>query len=207
MVIDIGTGDGRSVLRRATAEPGSLCIGVDADAAAMAEASRRADRQRLSDALFLAAGAETLAGSPLRGTADLVTVTFPWGSLLRGVLGLAPATLEGIAAVLARDGELVVLTSVAPADGIDGITTLTAADEPAIAAAWAAAGLCLDTMCPATPDQVTASGSTWARRLLARGRGRTATERTVWRLAGGLASAPSVPWAATSAVAVRPSTE
>jgi len=55
----------------------------------MAEASRRADRRGPSNALFLAAGVETLPASPLTGSADLVTVMFPWGSLLRGVLGLA----------------------------------------------------------------------------------------------------------------------
>ena len=79
VVVDLGTGDGRAVLRRAAAEPSALVIGIDAAASAMAEASRRADRRGPTNALFLAAGVEALSASPLAGRADLVTVTVPVG--------------------------------------------------------------------------------------------------------------------------------
>lgn len=178
MVVDIGTGDGRAVLLRATAEPRSLVIGVDAAAAVMADASRRGDRRHIPNALFLAAGAEALARSPLVGRADHVTVTMPWGSLLRGVLGLAcdaPA-LNGVASVLRPDDVIDVLVSVTPADQVDGLANLTAEHEPAIAAAWSAAGLELTSMCPTTLAEVAATGSSWARRL--------GDARPVWRLTG-----------------------
>ncbi len=189
MVIDIGTGDGRAVLARAAAEPRSLVIGLDASPAAMAEASRRADRAGLDRVLFLAAGVESLPGSPLAGSADLVTVTFPWGSLLRGILGLEPAALCGVAAALAPGGRLEVLTSVEPSDGVVGISALRADAEPAICRAWAAAGLELTAFEAASDTAIAASGSSWARRL--RGRGRTPADqrssevrRQVWRLTG-----------------------
>ena len=98
-IVDLGTGDGR-VLARAAAEPDSLVIGVDAAAAAMAESSRRADRRRMANVLFLADGVEHLVDSPLAGAADLVTVILPWGSLARGILGIDDAALAGSAAVL-----------------------------------------------------------------------------------------------------------
>jgi 16S rRNA (adenine(1408)-N(1))-methyltransferase len=207
VVVDIGTGDGRSVLRRAAAEPTTLLIGIDADAAAMAESSRRAERQRLANACFLAAGAETLADSPLAGVADIVTVTFPWGSLLRGLLGLGePAVLAGVAAVLAPGGRLELLTSVVASDGIPGLAVLTRAGHAAIEAAWAGAGMALEGMHEATSADIEASGSTWARRLL-RGSGRVVRggtgERVVWRLTGGRLADVSVPWATTSGIAVR----
>jgi 16S rRNA (adenine(1408)-N(1))-methyltransferase len=179
VTVDVGTGDGRAVLARAAVDPCSLVIGVDADATAMAEASRRADRRHLDNALFLVAGVETLAAGPLAGAADLVTVTFPWGSLLRGVLGLDDAALAGLASLLAPAGRLEVLTSVVPADRVAGMPSLTAADTPGVRDAWCAVGLDLAAMRPAATDEITASGSSWARRLRSGGR-----DRPVWRLEG-----------------------
>lgn len=178
MVIDVGTGDGRAVLTRAIADPPSLVIGVDANATAMADASRRANRRRIPNAVFLSAGAEALAASPLVGRADLVTVTMPWGSLLRGTLGLDgdTAALAGVAAVLRPGGDLDVLASVTPTDHVEGMDALLAVDRPAIAAAWAMAGLALTSMRPASPAEMAATGSSWARRLGER--------RPVWRLTG-----------------------
>jgi hypothetical protein len=64
-------------------------IGIDANAASMADASRRAARPvkrgGLPNALFVVAAAENLP-SELGGWAEAVTVHFPWGSLLRGLL-------------------------------------------------------------------------------------------------------------------------
>ena len=179
MVVDIGTGDGRAVLLRAAAEPTALVVGVDAAASLMADASRRADRRGPTNVLFLAAGAETLAASPLAGRADLVTVRFPWGSLLRGIVGLDDAALCGVASLLAAGGRLEVLASVVPSDGVTGMPCLDAEAEPAIRPAWSAAGLRLTAMRLASAAEIEACGSTWARRLRA---GRDT--RPVWRLDG-----------------------
>lgn len=176
MVADIGTGDGRAVLARAVAEPGSLVLGIDAVASAMVESSRRAARRGSSNAVFLAAGAESLAGSVLKERIDLVTVAFPWGSLLRGVMGLDETALAGVAALVGPGGRVEVLASVVPSDRVDGIATLDATCEPEIRAAWTRAGLDLVSMRPATTLEIAASRSLWARRLV---NGREA--RRVWR--------------------------
>jgi 16S rRNA (adenine(1408)-N(1))-methyltransferase len=164
------------VLAHAASAPRSLVIGLDANASAMAEASRRADRRGPANALFLSAAAETLAESPLAGRADLVTVQFPWGSLLRGVLGLDAPALCGLAALLGPGGRLVALASVVPTDAVDGLACLDVTAEAGIRAAWAAAAIELIEMRPATPGEVAESGSSWARRL--------GTGRPVWRLEG-----------------------
>jgi 16S rRNA (adenine(1408)-N(1))-methyltransferase len=177
VIADIGTGDGRAVLARAAAEPASLVIGVDAAAGAMAEASRRAERRGPANAIFLAGGAAELADTPLAGRVDLVTVTFPWGSLLRGVLGLEPGALAGVAALVPPGGRVEVLASVVPSDRIDGVATLDAGCQPTIRGAWAGVGLELASMRPATAAEIAASRSSWARRLdPARG------ARPIWRL-------------------------
>lgn len=179
MIVDVGTGDGRAVLDRALDEPTALVVGVDASGASMATASRRADRRGPRNALFFAEGAERLADSPLAGQADVLTVTFPWGSLLRGVVGLDDAALAGIAAVLRPGGGIRVLASVVPSDGVVGMDCLDASWETAIRAAWQAAGLELTAFLPATGAIVARSRSTWARRLLAGG-----DTRPVWQLDG-----------------------
>jgi 16S rRNA (adenine(1408)-N(1))-methyltransferase len=154
-------------------------VGVDASAAAMARASRRADRRGRRNALFFAEGAERLADSPLAGQADVLTVTLPWGSLLRGVLGLDQAALGGVAAVLRPGGSLRVLASVVPSDGVVGIDCIDESAEASIRAAWRAAGLEMTRFLPATAAEVARSRSTWARRLLAGG-----DTRPVWQLDG-----------------------
>ena len=143
----------------------------------MAEASGRAARRGPANAIFLAAGAETLADTPLAGRLDLVTVSFPWGSLLRGVLGLDGRALAGVAALPAPLGRIEILTSVVPSDRIEGIASLDASWEPAICRAWAEVGIDLVSMRPATTDEIAASRSSWARRLRADGEA-----RPVWRI-------------------------
>ena len=185
--MDISTGDGRAVLARALTEPRALVIGVDAAAAAMTDASRRAARRGLANALFFGAGVAELPGTPLAGRADLVTIAFPWGSLLRGVLGLDAAALAGVAALPCRDGEVDVLVSVVPGDHVAGLERLDAMLEPSIRAAWLAAGLELRSMRRATTAEIVASGSSWARRLQAgtRSLGQPIeVVRPVWRLIG-----------------------
>jgi 16S rRNA (adenine(1408)-N(1))-methyltransferase len=176
VIVDLGTGDGRAVITRATGDPRALVIGIDAAAASMAESSRRADRRGPPNALFLAVGAAALVATPLAGQADVVTVTFPWGSLLRGVLGGDEASLRGIASIVRPGGRVEVLASVVPADRVAGFDRLDASIRPALAHAWFSVGLRLTEMRPATPGDVVATGSTWARRLGA--------ARPVWRLAG-----------------------
>jgi 16S rRNA (adenine(1408)-N(1))-methyltransferase len=129
--------------------------------------------------MFFAEGAERLADSPLAGQADGLTVTFPWGSLLRGVLGLDDVALAGVAAVLRPGGGLRVLASVVPSDGVVGMDCLDESAETAIRTAWRGAGLELSTFQPATAAEVARSHSTWARRLLAGG-----DNRPVWQLDG-----------------------
>ncbi len=177
MIVDLGTGDGRAVLRGAAAEPSALVIGIDAAAAAMREASQRAARRGPANTLVLAAGVEVLGKTMLAGRADMVTITMPWGSLLRGVLGLDRAAMAGIASIVAPGGRVVVLTSIAPTDRVAGLATLDASRARAIGRAWSDVGIELCAMRPAGLDDVVATGSTWARRLRSGDR-----DRAVWRL-------------------------
>jgi 16S rRNA (adenine(1408)-N(1))-methyltransferase len=167
VTIDVGTGDGRAVLAAAAAMPTTLVIGIDANAASMAERSRRAAgptrRGGLANALFVLAAVEA-PPEELRALAARVTVLFPWGSLLRGCLGEDASVAEGITRLVAPDGTLELLLAPAGRDGLDGLPMDPAA---VIAAATGTFGaLRLVEARTATDVEVRASGSTWARRLL-----------------------------------------
>jgi len=173
VIVDLGTGDGRAVLARAAAEPTALVIGMDANAAGMAESSRRAARGRgATNTMFLVEAAEALPG-PLAEAASLVTIAMPWGSLLRGVLGLDAAVLRGVESIVAPGGRVEVLASVVPADRLDDVASLDRSAEDRIAEAWQTLGFELESMRSATADDIWATRSSWARHL---------GDRPVWRI-------------------------
>jgi 16S rRNA (adenine(1408)-N(1))-methyltransferase len=168
VTIDIGTGDGRAMLVAAAREPATLVLGLDANASVMAEASRRAARPPrkggLPNAGFILASAE----SPppiLQASADLVTVRFPWGSLLRGVVGADAAVAAGIAGLVAPGGALELLLAPAERDGLDAMPTSIDGLVAGASRAFETHGFAIDDVCLPTPADVAATRSTWARRL------------------------------------------
>jgi 16S rRNA (adenine(1408)-N(1))-methyltransferase len=176
VTIDVGTGDGRAVLRTASAEPGTLAIGLDADAASMAESSRRAARSARRggrpNALFLVAAAEA-PPAELAGIAASVTVTLPWGSLLRGCLGHDGAVAAGIAGLLAPAGALTLVVAPATRDAIPDVPLTVVGVRAATARAFEPFDLRVSGCRPAAAAELRATGSSWAKRLL----GRPATDR------------------------------
>jgi 16S rRNA (adenine(1408)-N(1))-methyltransferase len=168
VTIDIGTGDGRAVLVAAAREPATLVLGLDANASAMAEASRRAARPPRKggqpNAGFILASAE-LPPPVFKASAELVTVRFPWGSLLRGVIGADAAVAAGIAGLVAPRGSLEVLLAPAAQDGLDGVPTSAEALAAGASDAFADWGFDIEGVLTPTDAEVKATGSTWARRL------------------------------------------
>ena len=180
MIIDLGTGDGRAALALAESEPTALVIGMDADTASMAETSRRAARAAARggrpNLLFVAAAAET-PPTELYGLADEVRILFPWGSLLRGVLGRDERVARGIAALARPGGRVSATVSVTPADGVGGIAALDPATIADLGSGLRTAGLRLTGSRRIDRDEVRATRSTWGRRLLG-----SSSDRPVWRL-------------------------
>jgi 16S rRNA (adenine(1408)-N(1))-methyltransferase len=134
----------------------------------MVESSRRAAgparKGGRPNAAFVLAAAETLPAE-LAGVADLVTVQFPWGSLLRGCVGGDPAVTAGLARLVGPLGTLELLLASSPRDGLDGVPTEVANIVAAAASAFEPLGFELEAGRPATTEEIRASGSTWAKRL------------------------------------------
>jgi 16S rRNA (adenine(1408)-N(1))-methyltransferase len=101
VLIDVGTGDGRYVLHVARTSPEWFAIGVDACRDNLRAASRKAP----GNALYVIANALALP-EELTGTASKVTVNFPWGSLLTGLLYGEPTLLRGLLAIARPGGAL-----------------------------------------------------------------------------------------------------
>jgi 16S rRNA (adenine(1408)-N(1))-methyltransferase len=148
--VDLGTGDGKFVLRCARANPGRLHVGIDALEEPMAAAIRRAAskpaRGGVGNARFVVADA-LHPPAELAGRASLVTVNYPWGSLLRALGAPDPAGLAAVASLLRPGGRIVALLNAgavedsAYAERLDLPPLDGGHVERALVPGWRAAGL------------------------------------------------------------------
>jgi 16S rRNA (adenine(1408)-N(1))-methyltransferase len=139
-------------------------IGIDASEPSMRDAARRAARRKdgVPNAVFVVASVESLPGE-LRGVADRVTVQFPWGSLLRGILCGQGPVLANLASIAAPGAPLTILWSLVDRDraAIGSVPERPPADR------FAGVGLEVRELRPATPEDLAGTGSTWAKQLRA----------------------------------------
>jgi 16S rRNA (adenine(1408)-N(1))-methyltransferase len=167
--VDVGAGDGGYVLYRARTEPETFAIAIDASPDALASGAWRAKRARVANAAFLIEGVERLPRE-LACIADEVTVHFPWGSLLRGLVDESSSVIGPLAGLMGAGAELGVLMSAVDRDGVGELTPARASSRRE---AYAEHGLCLIETGWASSAVVAESRSAWAKRL-AVGRARQA---------------------------------
>ena len=147
------------MLRWAHADPNELFIGVDANAAGMRRSAQRA--RDIPNAAFVVAAVESLPDD-LTGVADRVSVQFPWGSLLRGILSGEGPVLANLARIAAPGATLTVLWSITDRDrGAIGTGVPARPSEDR----FGAAGLEVCELRPASASDLGSTGSTWAKRL------------------------------------------
>lgn len=155
--IDIGTGDGRYAQHLAHVHPTALIIGLDA----CRENLRAASLRPPANALFVIANALALPAD-LRGLAGQITINFPWGSLLAGLLAPDAALLEGLRAIAMPGAALEVrLNGGALAEC--GWSLEAGAER--IRAALSAQGFAMRPAAQWTARELRSFPSTWAKRL------------------------------------------
>lgn len=98
VLVDLGTGDGSYIQQLALACPAGFFIGLDA----CRENLQKVSRQPRPNTLYLIANAEALPPE-LAGLASAITINFPWGSLLTGLLDPHSEVIKGLQR-LARPG-------------------------------------------------------------------------------------------------------
>ena len=157
VLLDLGAGDGRFVRQMAEECPARFAIGVDTCRENLCANSRAAP----PNALYLIADARALPCALDRRAAQ-ITINFPWGSLLGGLLAGEAALLERIAAV-ARPGALLELRLNAGALVETGWELADGGEQ--VRQALHAVGFCMRPAVPMGPHQLRACPTTWAKRL------------------------------------------
>jgi 16S rRNA (adenine(1408)-N(1))-methyltransferase len=156
------------VMATARSEPTTLAIGVDADASRMVEASRRAlaplTRGGVANALFVVAAIERLPPE-LDTVADHVTIHFPWGSLLSGLVSGDERVVGGLAGIARLGARVRLLLSILERDRLGAVSGLDDRSFESLDAAYRRHGLRFMDVRPATPEEIDASRSSWAKRL------------------------------------------
>ena len=150
MAIDIGTGTGSAVLRRAAREP-RPCSSLWTPTRARWPTRHGAPRGPHAAVVWPISFSSPLplkrCRPTCRGMADEATVILPWGSLQRTVLDPGCAVFCGIAAVAKPGGELTMIVSAQPRD--NGVE-LDAQAASELAARYTRAGFELIECRPAT---------------------------------------------------------
>lgn len=158
VVLDIGTGDGRFVTRGGVEQQARFFVGLDASR----ENMRRASRKAPPNALFVAAAVQALP-SELREIAALLTVNFPWGSLLQSLLRPGSVTWRSLMGTGLREHRLLVTVNAGAMEVVTGLGL----DEgiQRIAGAASQAGYAVERQTTLDQRLLRELPSTWAKRL------------------------------------------
>ena len=156
VLLDLGAGDGRFVAQMARAHPDSLALGIDACRENLVEQSRRATE----NAIFLVANALSLP-EELAGIATRLTINFPWGSLLTGLLDDS-AFCARLTTLVRPDATLEVVVN---GGALAEVGWELEAGEARIQSNLHAAGFALGAPLPWGAAELHAYPTTWARRL------------------------------------------
>jgi 16S rRNA (adenine(1408)-N(1))-methyltransferase len=174
VVVDLGTGDGKFVLREARARPDALFVGIDAVGEAFA---RSAARKRLPANARFVVGDATRPPEALERRASEVYVNFPWGSLLRALAAPDPDPFARVVALLRPGGVLRTLLNLSAvadrsyAERLE-LPSLDDADvEGRLVPGWRAAGLDDVRWRRLAPGEDPPWRTSWGQRLV-RGSGR-----------------------------------
>lgn len=174
VALDVGAGDGSWAYRHAAAHPDEFVIALDPVAENMrewsAKAAKKPGKGGLGNATF-AVGSVEQPPAELHTIADEITVTLPWGSLMRGLILGDDVVLAGLAS-FAKDAasiHIVLNTRIyddpVPLEARDLPDLTPAYVQGTLAPVFARHGLEIGDAREMQADEVAAIGTTWGKRL------------------------------------------
>jgi 16S rRNA (adenine(1408)-N(1))-methyltransferase len=103
--VDIGTGDGKYIYRKAKKDPKTFFVGMDSSAERMSRMAWRAERKPekggISNIVFLYLPADEMP-KELPRFANHITILYPWSRLLKDLIEPSSYTLKKIAQIATR---------------------------------------------------------------------------------------------------------
>ena len=112
-IIDLGTGDGRFVFKSAQANPNNLYIGIDPSEKQLQAYSKKINTNRLENAKLLVGSLKNLP-EQIKGTADVLYVFLPWGTLLQNIVKPTNESSQRFASVLKKPATMEILLGYDP---------------------------------------------------------------------------------------------
>lgn len=108
VAMDLGTGDGRFIYKRAIGDPNTLYIGVDSSRKSLEIYAKKSVRDRLLNVLFVVDSLETMTDEFTR-TVDELYIILPWGSLLKHLVHPTPNYINKLFNYLKPTGRLIII--------------------------------------------------------------------------------------------------
>lgn len=109
VAVDIGTGDGQFIYKRAKQNADELYIGVDSSIDNMrmcsTKTTKKPSKGGIKNILFVVSGVEALPDE-MTAIADKITINLPWGSLRDGIVKGEEAVLQNIKKISKSKAEL-----------------------------------------------------------------------------------------------------
>ncbi len=113
VILDLGTGDGRFVYKNALKNKNSLYIGLDPAEKQIQIYSKKANRRRLKNALYILGSLEKIPEELLSST-DKIFVNLPWGTLLEKIVRSNETYTKRLSKILKNDGEIEIIFGYVP---------------------------------------------------------------------------------------------
>lgn len=106
--IDLGTGDGKFLLKKALENKNILYIGIEPAEKQLIESSKKANKNRLDNLIFVIGSIEVLP-KEICNIADVVYINLPWGTLLEKVIKPSEDSVLILSNLLKKGGKLEIL--------------------------------------------------------------------------------------------------
>lgn len=113
VILDLGTGDGRFVFKNALKNKSTLYIGLDPAEKQIQIYSKKSNRRRLKNALYVIGSLENLPDE-LYSTVDKIFINLPWGTLLEKIVKSNETYIRELSTILKKDGEIEIIFGYLP---------------------------------------------------------------------------------------------